>query len=289
MADFRLKNLRDPDETVEFPLVKVDAVDVGETTIAHSVSQPGWRWSTHVRPSVGGDWCQARHMGVAVSGRLAVVFDDGTETVIEPNDVFDLPPGHDAYVIGDEPYVSIEWSGHRAFVRDANAAKERVLTTLLFVDVVGSTELLARIGDGAWRERIAEAFQDARGALERFGGREVDAAGDGMFAVFDGPARALRCAVAIRRAAERSGLKMRAGVHVGEVEVVGDRLRGLAVHQAARVMEAASAGEILVSETTRALAIASGLSFDARGAYRLKGLEGEHQLYGLTDPGLASS
>ena len=281
MADFRLKNLKSADESMEFPLVSVDAVDLGEMTVARAVTEPGWRWSTHMKPMVGGEWCMARHIGVVVSGSMGVTFSDGTEIVCGPDDVFDIPPEHDGYVLGDEPLVTVEWSGHRTFVRNIAGSRERILTTLLFTDFVGSTELVARLGDHAWRELTVEQFQEARAALDRFGGREVNTTGDGMLAMFDGPAAALRCAASIRAAAERAGLKIRAGVHIGEVELVGSDVRGLAVHVAARIMGAAEPNEVLVSETTRALSLAAGMQFEDRGAVPLKGLEGEHRLYAV--------
>ncbi|MGH3137920.1 MAG: adenylate/guanylate cyclase domain-containing protein, partial [Gaiellaceae bacterium] len=123
-----------------------------------------------------------------------------------------------------------------------------------------------------------EHFEAARVELERFGGREVSTTGDGMFATFDGPARALHCAAAIRRVAQSHGLEIRAGVHIGEVELVGEDVRGVTVHEAARIMAAAAPGEILASDMTRALAGASGLAFEDRGTVVLKGLAGEWRL-----------
>ena len=138
---------------------------------------------------------------------------------------------------------------------------------------------VAGLGDARWRELLSTHFEAARTELERFDGREVDTTGDGIFATFDGPARALFCASAIRRAAHRDGLSIRAGVHVGEVELVGTDVRGVAVHQAARIMALAASDEIFVSDLTRALAVGSGLNFEDRGMHALKGLDGEWQLY----------
>lgn len=175
--------------------------------------------------------------------------------------------------------VLVEWSGHRTFVRNLAGNRERILTTLLFTDVVGSTELVTRLGDRAWRELTVDHFQEARAALDRFGGREVNTTGDGMLVMFDGPALALRCAASIRSGAERAGLKIRAGVHIGEVELVGSDVRGLAVHLAARIMGAAEPNEVLVSDTTRALSMTAGIQFEDRGMVRLKGIEGEQRLH----------
>jgi class 3 adenylate cyclase len=152
------------------------------------------------------------------------------------------------------------------------------LVTLTFTDVVGSTALAARLGDAAWDELLATHYENARTELERFGGHEVATTGDRILATFSGPAAALECAEAITRGARAHGLHFRAGVHTGEVELVGDDVRGVAVHEAARIKEQAHADEVLVSETTKALAAASGPEFEDRGVHQLKGLEGERRL-----------
>ena len=278
MPDALYKSLGTPDDVIEFPGMKARIVELGDLTVGELVSQPGWRWSTHVRPTVGGDWCQARHVGIVLSGRLGIVMSDGSEFEFGPHDVFDVPPGHDGYTVGDEPCVQIEWAGLRAFAGFPTGIHSRVLATLLFTDLVDSTEIAARLGDSRWRELLSTQFEAARAELERFGGREVKTTGDGMLATSDGPARALHCAAAIRRTANRHDLHIRAGVHVGEVELVGEDVRGVTVHEAARIMAAAGEDEILVSDLTRALAGASGLAFDDRGTRTFKGLEGEWRL-----------
>ena len=278
MAEHLVKNLGKPDEVIEFPGVEVHVVELGDITVGHLVTQPGWRWSKDARPIVGGEWCQARHLGVIVSGRVGILLSDGTEFELGPNDVFDIPPGHDGWTIGDEPCVQIEWAGLRTFAGTAAGFHNRVLATLLLTDVVDSTALAVGLGDRAWRELLSRHFEAARAELERFRGRELDTTGDGLLARFDAPALALRCAAAIQGAARREGLEVRAGVHVGEVELVGEGVRGVAVHEAARIMGQAGGNEILVSETTRTLAGASGLTFEDRGVHTLKGLEGEWRL-----------
>ena len=290
MAEFRSKNLSRPDEVIEFPRIKVRLVDIGDVTVGHIVNEPGWRWSTDVRPKVGGEWCQARHLGIILSGRLGVSMSDGRQLEFGPDDVFDIPPAHDGWTVGDEPCVQIEWAGIRAFAGFPTGIYSRVLATLLLTDLVGSTATAARLGDTAWRELLSRHFEAARSEIERFRGREVDTTGDGIFATFDGPAQALYCATAMLRAARREGLSIRAGVHVGEVELVGSGIRGVAVHEAARIMGQADADEILLSETTRALAGASGLRFEDRGTHTLKGLDGEWRLARLVveaEPGSA--
>jgi class 3 adenylate cyclase len=278
VADVLRKSLDHPDEVVEFPGVRTEIVDLGDHTVGRLVNQPGWRWSTHVQPTVGGDWCRARHVGFIISGRLGIDFPDGSTVVFKPGDVFDIPPGHDGYTVGDEPVVQVEWTGLRAFAGFPTGIQSRVLATLLFVDLVGSTEHAVRLGDAAWRERLSAYFEAARKELERFGGREVKTTGDGMLATFDGSAKALHCASAMREIARRDGLQSRIGVHVGEVELVGEDVRGVTVHEASRIMAAAAPDEILVSDLTQTLAGAAGFAFEDRGTHELKGLAGEWRL-----------
>jgi class 3 adenylate cyclase len=278
VPDLLSKSLESPDNVVEFPGMRARIVELGDLTVGELVSEPGWRWSTHVRPTVGGEWCQARHVGIILSGRLGIELRDGTRMEFGPNEVFDVPPEHDGFTVGDEPCVQIEWSGIRTFAGFPTGIQSRVLATLLFTDLVDSTTLAARLGDARWREILSNQFEAARVELERFGGREVKTTGDGMLARFEGPARALHCAAAIRRRAKGEGLQIRAGIHVGEVELVGEDLRGVTVHEAARIMSAAAPDEILVSDLTRALAGASGLAFEDRGTHTFKGLDGEWRL-----------
>jgi class 3 adenylate cyclase len=154
-----------------------------------------------------------------------------------------------------------------------------VLATLLFTDLVGSTERATRLGDVAWHDLLSRHYESVRRELERFRGREIETTGDGVLARFDGPAAALQCAAAIVRDATDLDLEVRAGVHVGEVQLVGAGVRGVAVHEAARVMATAGPNEILVSETVRVLAEAAGLMFEDRGLHSLKGLDGERRLF----------
>ena len=258
MADVVSKSFEKPDDVVEFPRVRTRIVELGDLTVGELVSEPGWRWSEDVRPTVGGEWCQARHVGFVLSGKLGIDFMDGTKATFEAGDVFDIPPGHDGYTLGDEQCVQIEWMGIRAWAGFPTGIHSRVLATLLFTDLVDSTSIAAELGDSRWRALLSALFEASRGELERFGGREVDTTGDGMLATFDGPARALHCAAALLRCAEKNGVQIRIGVHVGEVELVGTDVRGIAVHEAARVMSAAGPGEIFVSDMTRALAGAAG-------------------------------
>jgi class 3 adenylate cyclase len=160
---------------------------------------------------------------------------------------------------------------------------DRVLATVMFCDLVGSTDRLRAMGDAAWKSLRERHDGAVRRQIERFHGEEIDAAGDGFFALFDGPARAIRCAVAIRSAVQEIGLEIRVGVHTGEVERPRGRSpSGIAVHTGARVCAAANSGEVLVSGTTRDLVVGSGISFTERGEFELKGI-GTRPLFSVAE------
>jgi class 3 adenylate cyclase len=171
---------------------------------------------------------------------------------------------------------------HRRLLEGERAlAGERVLLTVLFTDIVASTQRLAELGDRAWRELLAEHHARVRSALERFGGREVDAAGDGFFATFDSPAAALGCAGASVAAVRELGIEIRVGVHTGEAELLDGRVAGIAVHVGARVLAAAGPGEVLATSTVKDLVAGSGIEFDDRGLRELKGIPGPWRLFAV--------
>ena len=162
------------------------------------------------------------------------------------------------------------------------AEPDRVLATVMFTDIVGSTERAAELGDARWRELLAEHQTAVRRELERFRGREVKSLGDGYLVTFDGPARAIRCGHAIADAARATGLEVRIGLHCGEVEVIEDDVGGIAVHIAARVGALAAAGEVLVTSTVKDLVAGSGIAFADRGVTQLKGIADEWRLFAAT-------
>ncbi|HKF66161.1 MAG TPA: adenylate/guanylate cyclase domain-containing protein [Vicinamibacterales bacterium] len=162
---------------------------------------------------------------------------------------------------------------------DHGGDRDRVLATILFTDIVGSTERAAAIGDRRWRETLEQYYAAARRELARFRGREIDTAGDGLFAAFDGPARAIRCACRIRDEVRPLGIEIRSGLHAGECEIVGEKISGIAVHIGARVATNAAPGEVLVSNTVRDLVAGSGIGFKSRGTHVLKGVPGEWPLF----------
>jgi len=193
--------------------------------------------------------------------------------------VFDLPPGHVTWVEGDEELVMVDWAGGAGFDMQPGEGV-RVMATILFTDIVDSTVHARTEGDAAWKHTVAMHEDVVRTVLPRFGGREVETAGDSFLIVFDGAERAIRCGLELVDALAAIRLSIRVGIHSGEVTLSGERVGGVAVHVAARILAEAGSGEVLVSGTTRDLAEgAAGLAFESRGGYRLKGLEREHELF----------
>jgi pimeloyl-ACP methyl ester carboxylesterase len=188
-------------------------------------------------------------------------------------------PGEDHLPwVGDQDAMLDEVQEFLTGVRPARDV-DRVLATVLFTDIVGSTDHLARLGDKAWHDLLARHHAMVRHELAAFRGREINTAGDGFFATFDGPARGVRCALRIHDVARQLGIAIRAGLHTGEVELHGDDVAGMAVHIAARVAALAGANEALVSSTVKDLVSGSGLRFQERGTHVLKGVPGEWRLY----------
>jgi class 3 adenylate cyclase len=279
MPRLQFKSFAAADEDRALPLGSARIVTLDEATVGLARWEPGWRWSTHLAPIAGTTTCQVHHLGYAISGRLRVVMDDGQTIEIPPDSAYEIPSGHDASVVGDEAFVTLEWTSARVVGVGPDGPGERVLATVLFTDIVDSTATLARIGDERWRELLIDHNRRVRDQLNQFRGREIDTTGDGFLAVFDSASRAVRCGLAMIRAARDMGISIRVGVHTGEVEFVGDNARGVAVHAAARVLSRAGADEVFVSSTTRDLLEGSGLTFEDAGSHDLKGLSGARNLY----------
>ncbi len=185
--------------------------------------------------------------------------------------------------LGDAEAITGEVQEFLTGVRPA-ADVDRMLVTVLFIDIVGSTERAATLGDARWRDLLSRFHESVRRETARFRGRIIDTAGDGVFASFDGPARAIRCAGAIRDAVATLGVKVRAGLHTGECEVAGEKVAGIAVHIGARVAASAEPGETLVTAMVRDLVAGSGLRFADRGSHSLKGVAGNWHLFAV-EPG----
>ena len=280
MARLLSKSLDLPDEVRPTPFGRVDIYNLDDLVIGRMVFQPGWHWKEHVQPIAGTSLCQYHHVGVCISGRLVNRMEDGTTGEIGPGMVFDIPPGHDGWVVGDEPFVAYDVAGVRSFAR-IDSTVQRVLGALLFTDIVDSTALAESLGPARWRELVGTHNERTQFELDRFRGRLVKTTGDGVLALFDSSERAVRAGAAISLAAKELGLTIRAGIHTGEVEVAAGDVRGLAVHVAARVMALAGPGEVYISATTRELVADSGLTFVDAGIHELKGVSGPRQLYRL--------
>ena len=283
MARLQAKSLEKPDEVRSTPFGHVDIYNLDDLVIGRMVFDPGWHWMEHVRPIAGTTLCQYHHVGICISGRLANRLEDGTTNKIGPGMVYEIPPGHDGWVIGDVPFIAYDVAGVRSFAR-VDEQTQRVLGAVLFTDIVDSTALAESMGPARWRELVGTHNERVQFELDRFRGRLVKTTGDGVLALFDGSERAVRAASAICLAATSMGISIRAGIHTGEVEIVPGDVRGLAVHVAARVMGLAGPGQILVSATTRDLVADSGLTFVDAGAHELKGVSGARQLYRLAEP-----
>jgi class 3 adenylate cyclase len=194
-------------------------------------------------------------------------------------------------------YVELPGNDHLPFAGDSDAIvdeveefltgvrrglePDRVLSTVLFTDIVEATRKATELGDRRWREVLEAHHALVRDELARFRGREIDTAGDGFLAAFDGPARGIRAACAVAESVRQLGLDVRAGLHTGECEVMGPKLGGIAVHIGARIAALANAGEVLVSSTVKDLVAGSGLAFEERGLHALKGVPGEWRLYAV--------
>jgi class 3 adenylate cyclase len=193
--------------------------------------------------------------------------------------LLELPDADHFPFSGDQDELLDPVERFLAAAHGAEVHLDRVLATVFFTDIIASTEAVVRMGDRAWRDLVASHHKRIRSLLARFRGREVDVAGDGFLAVFDGPARAVRCALAISEDAGALGFHVRAGVHTGEVELDGQGVRGIAVHIGARVAAEATPDDVLVTSTVKDLVAGSGLAFVDRGERLLKGVPGAWHLY----------
>jgi class 3 adenylate cyclase len=280
MARLQAKPIGSPDEVRSFPNGRVEIYELDDVVIGRTLFEPGWHWAEHVKPIAGTPSCQYHHLGVCVSGRLGVRMDDGTTFEIGPNTVFDIPAGHDGWVIGDDAWETYDVAGMRSFGRSVESG-DRILASILFTDVVDSTATAERIGDSRWRELISTLNERGQFEVDRQRGRLIKTTGDGILALFDSSERAVRCAEAAVDAARELGLGLRAGIHSGEVELAPGDVRGLAVHVASRILALAGPGEVLVSGTTYELLAGSSLEFEDRGEHELKGISGRRRVYAV--------
>ncbi len=280
MARLQAKPIGSPDEVRTFPRGRVEIYELDDVIIGRTVFEPGWHWAEHVKPIAGTNSCQYHHLGVCVSGLMRILMDDGTTFEIGAGTVFDIPPGHDGWVIGDDPWETYDMAGMRAFGRSVDAG-DRILAAILFTDVVDSTATAERMGDRRWREVISTLNERCQSEVDRQRGRIVKTTGDGILALFDSSERAIRCAQGSILHAGDLDLGLRAGIHTGEVELTPGDVRGLAVHFASRVLALAGSGQVYVSGTTYELLAGSSLTFEDRGEHELKGITGRRRVYEL--------
>lgn len=253
---------------------------VGSLTIGRGILEPGWRWSTSLQSIQGTPSCQVHHLEVLLAGRFRVEMDDGETAEFGPGDVFDVPAGHDAWVVGEDSVVLVDVFGNVGAIGVAGE-RERLVTTLLMSDIVDSTRTAARLGDAAWKQRLADHNRIIRAQFDRFRGREVNTTGDGFLATFGSAAGALRAALAMRDGMSDLGIELRIGIHTGEIDVLPNDIGGVAVHAVSRITALGQHSEIIVSSVTRRLAEGSGLRFAERGRHTVKGLEDPIEVFSL--------
>jgi class 3 adenylate cyclase len=278
MSGIVVSRFDETDERTTFDHGHVDLIKTSSLALGWEVLEPGWRWSVHVKPIVGTERCEFHHVSIVLEGRVGFETRDGELAEAGPGSVLDIAPGHDSWVVGDTRAVLIDVQGVLGWAK-APEAGDRVLTTLLFTDIVGSTEMAERLGDRAWKQLLAAHDEAVRGLLDMYRGREAGTTGDGFVATFDAPAQAILCALGIASASRGLGVEVRVGVHTGEVQIAGHDLRGVAVHLAARIMAAAGPSEVFVSATTKELASGAGIAFVDRGSREFKGFGGERQIF----------
>jgi class 3 adenylate cyclase len=284
MAHLQRRRFTDPDDVRTVPHGRIDVVELDDRVVGRMTYEPGWRWSVDVKPIAATDSCQFHHVGVTLSGVLRAQMGDGTELEIGPGEVFEIPPGHDAWVVGDEPWISVDFEAMRAYGRTEPASGRRTLFSILFTDIVDSTAQAVARGPAAWRDIVRGHNELAEREIDRYEGRLVKTTGDGVIGLFDSAERAVRAGAALGDVLKPLGIRVRAGVNSGEVEPAAGDVRGVAVHAAARIMALASPDDVWVSATVRELVDGTGLEFADCGLHELKGLPGQRQLYALVRP-----
>lgn len=285
MTDRYVRNFASAADVIDIGGVRSEIVDLGSIAVSHDIHQPGWHWKTDIGPTVDTDSCETHHVGYVLQGQMRVVTDDGIEYDLHAGEVFEIPPGHDSWVVGEEVFETIEWVGARSWMAQHRTLHERVLVSILFTDIVDSTATARRMGDRAWGDLIESHNQLVKDMVSRFSGRVVNLTGDGVLAVFDGAARAIRCAGALGAVATGLGLSIRAAVHTGEIDLAGEEIHGVAIHEAARILSLAASEEILVSAITRDLTLDAGLDLEDRGEHELRGVGRSLRLFAVHQQG----
>jgi class 3 adenylate cyclase len=275
------KSLDLPDETRVLPNGRTEIWNLGDFVVGRMFLEPGWQWSKDVKPIAQTEWCEYHHLGLVLEGKLHYITPDGLEMEVGPGMLYEILPGHDAWVVGDQPLIQYDFAGMRTFALPAAARSERTLATLVCTDIVDSTATAERVGPASWATILANLNAESRRQIDKFRGKLATTTGDGIIGMFDGAERAIRCGAAISGAAASLGLGLRVGVHTGEVELIPDNIRGVAVHLLTRVTALAAPGEVLVSGTTYELVADSELRFEDRGLHELKGVTGARPIWAL--------
>jgi class 3 adenylate cyclase len=279
LARLQKRRFSEPDEVRPVPNGQIEVVRLDDRVVGRVKYEPGWRWSKDVKPVAATASCQFHHFGITLSGRLRAQMQDGVELEIGPGEIFELPPGHDAWVVGDEPWVSVDFEAMSGYGRSTGDSWRRSVATIMLTDIVDSTGRAVAVGPSRWREILSRHNEIAERIIEGHEGRLVETTGDGVIAVFDGAERAVRAAAALTEAVRSLDIHIRAGVHTGEVDQAAGEVRGVAIHAAARISALAEPDSVLVSSTVRDLADGSSLEFEDHGLHHLKGLPGERRLF----------
>ena len=279
MARLQRRRFEESQDVRVTPRGRVEVVELDDRVVARITWQPGWRWSVDVKPIAGTQYCQSHHVGLTIQGKLRIQMADGIEIEYHAGDVFEIPPGHDAWVVGDEPMVSVDFEALRGFAKGSGSANRRTLASVLMTDIVDSTAHAVEMGQERWLELIARHNELAERAIDSNEGRLIKTTGDGVLGLFDSAERAVRAAMALADAVRPLGIQTRAAVQTGEIEMTAGDVRGVVVHATARMMALAGADEVVVSATVRDLLDGSELKFDDFGLHELKGLPGERHLY----------
>ena len=205
MVKLQRRLFGEPDDVREIPYGHLETYDMGDIRIGRSVLQPGWRWSESVKPIARTELREYHHIGLCVSGSARIRMREGAELLVEAGQFYEVPPGHDSWVVGDEPWITTDWQPSTAFARTEGGGFDRVVATLLVTDIVDSTARALELGDGRWRDLLARHDLAVRAVLDRFRCREVATTGDGFVAGFDGAERAVHAAQGTGRAASGIG------------------------------------------------------------------------------------
>ena len=284
MARLQRRRFDESQDVRVTPRGRVEVVELDDRVVAKITWQPGWRWSVDVKPIAGTQYCQSHHVGLTLQGQLRIQMADGIEIEFHAGDVFEIPPGHDAWVVGDEPMVSVDFEALRGFAKGSGSSNRRTLASVLMTDIVDSTAHAVEMGQERWLELIAHHNELADRAIDSNEGRLIKTTGDGVLGLFDSAERAVRAAIAIADAVRPLDVQIRAAVQTGEIEMTAGDVRGVVVHATARMMALAGADEVVISSTVRDLLDGSELKFDDFGLHELKGLPGERHLYRISRP-----